>query len=74
MHWKSAHPELNSSGIKVFFILQPDFEIPRNYAPELLSYNLTARQNERPAAKCSKAETAPQPVVQSSAGRHKEDP
>ena len=69
-----AHPELNSSKLQVAFILQPDFEIPRNYALELLSYCLTARQDVRPAGKCSKSETAPQPAIQSSAGRHKEDP
>ncbi len=50
-------------------------ENPRNYALELLSYYLTARQTNDRVGKCSKAEAAPQPVNgQTAAGRHKEDP
>jgi hypothetical protein len=72
---QSVHPTLNSFDLQVAFILQPDLEIPRNYALESLSYYLTARQDERPAGKCSKAEASPQPVIsQNPAGRHKEDP
>ena len=74
VHWSQVHPKLKLPDLQVTFIFNRLWNFPQ-LCPGIAVILSDGPADERPAGKCSKAETAPQPAFSHApAGRHKEDP